>query len=242
MCSSDLKQVCARGHSFDIARSGYLNLLQPQDRKSRTPGDSREALQARRRLHDRGVTAPLLEAIAELVNLTGATALDAGCGDGFYLGTLARRFGWVAHGIDISSQAVDMAAKRYPEYTWIAANADRALPYSDGSFSLVLSITGRHNPAEFRRVLRPDGHLLVAIPSELDLVELRGQGRSRVDRAVREFSTHFTVVRQSQATTTMELDAQGVADTRLSMYCPGESQTAMSLTFSLDLLLLRPTG
>ena len=127
------KQVCARGHSFDIARSGYLNLLQPQDRKSRTPGDSREALQARRRLHDRGVTAPLLEAIAELVNLTGATALDAGCGDGFYLGTLARRFGWVAHGIDISSHAVDMAAKRYPEYTWIAANADRALPYSDGS-------------------------------------------------------------------------------------------------------------
>ena len=162
------KQVCARGHSFDIARSGYLNLLQPQDRKSRTPGDSREALQARRRLHDRGVTAPLLEAIAELVNLTGATALDAGCGDGFYLGTLARRFGWVAHGIDISSHAVDMAAKRYPEYTWIAANADRALPYSDGSFSLVLSITGRHNPAEFRRVLRPDGHLLVAIPSELE--------------------------------------------------------------------------
>src|SRR5450755_3800076 len=36
--------VCERGHSFDVARSGYLNLLQPQDRRSANPGDSKEAV------------------------------------------------------------------------------------------------------------------------------------------------------------------------------------------------------
>ena len=58
---------CARGHSFDVARSGYINLLQPQERRSKQPGDTTAALAARRRLHDRGVTGPLLDAIAEIV-------------------------------------------------------------------------------------------------------------------------------------------------------------------------------
>src|SRR5205823_563284 len=35
----DRRYVCARGHSFDLAKSGYLNLLQAQDRRSASPGD-----------------------------------------------------------------------------------------------------------------------------------------------------------------------------------------------------------
>jgi 23S rRNA (guanine745-N1)-methyltransferase len=82
--------LCPRGHSFDIARSGYINLLQPQERRSKKPGDTVTAVAARRRLHDRGVTAPLLHAIAETVAASpGDSVLDAGCGDGFYLGSLA---------------------------------------------------------------------------------------------------------------------------------------------------------
>src|ERR1700694_3913561 len=81
--------VCPRGHSFDIARSGYINLLQPQERRSKQPGDAAESVAPRRRLHDRGVTAPLLEAIGSLADLKGDdVVLDAGCGDGYYLGSL----------------------------------------------------------------------------------------------------------------------------------------------------------
>src|SRR3977135_2710324 len=83
--------VCPRGHSFDIARSGYVNLLQPQDRRSKRPGDSAAATAARRRLHDRGITGPLLDVISALANVSeDDPVLDAGCGDGFYLGSLAR--------------------------------------------------------------------------------------------------------------------------------------------------------
>ena len=57
----DRRVFCPRAHSFDVARSGYLNLLQPQDRRSKQPGDTTEAVAARRRLHDLGVTAPLLD-------------------------------------------------------------------------------------------------------------------------------------------------------------------------------------
>src|SRR5438105_4413265 len=91
--------LCPRGHSFDIARSGYINLLQPQERRSKNPGDTVAAVRARRRLHDRGVTEPLLNAIAEMAASSSSDiVLDAGCGDGFYLGSLARMTGFDAHG------------------------------------------------------------------------------------------------------------------------------------------------
>src|SRR5579863_6634848 len=117
---------CARGHSFDIARSGYINLLQPQDRRSKQPGDTEAAVQGRRRLHDLGVTAPFLHAISEILEPHAEdTVLDAGCGEGFYLGELARQTGCDAHGIDISIPALHAAARRYPGSEWIVANADR---------------------------------------------------------------------------------------------------------------------
>src|SRR5580698_2317498 len=82
--------VCPLGHSFDVARTGYINLLQPQDRKSKQPGDTIAAVTARRRLHDRGVSAPLLCSVAESIAASPSdVVLDAGCGDGFYLGSLA---------------------------------------------------------------------------------------------------------------------------------------------------------
>src|SRR5438128_10784363 len=78
--------MCPRGHSFDVARSGYINLLQPQERRSKQPGDTVAAITARRRLHDCGVTEPLLRAIGEMMAARpDDIVLDAGCGDGFYV-------------------------------------------------------------------------------------------------------------------------------------------------------------
>lgn len=235
--------LCARGHSFDIARSGYINLLQPQERRSKHPGDTPAALQARRRLHDLGATGPLLHAIAELLTPSPSdVVLDAGCGEGFYLGTLASQTGFSAHGIDISVPAIDAAARRYPGCEWIVANADRFVPYAGLSFSIVLSITARRNASEFRRVLRDDGRLLVALPAPDDLIELRGAGRDRVDRTVETFAPDFTLVERRRATTTAGLDAAAVHDVLLLIYRPMRSQPAeaMRVTFSLDLLLFRP--
>jgi len=234
--------VCPRGHSFDVARSGYINLLQPQDRRSKHPGDSAAAVRARRRLHDQGVTQPLLAGIAGLAGLgSGDVVLDAGCGDGFYLGRLAQETGFDAHGVDISTPAIDAAARRYPDCEWIAANADRFMPFADRSFSMVLSITARMNAGEFRRVLRDDGRLLVAIPAPNDLIELRGLGRDRAAGTLETFAQEFTLADQRRVTTAADLDATSVRDLLLSIYRPMRSKPAgaMRVTFSLDLLLFR---
>jgi len=235
--------LCARGHSFDVARSGYINLLQPQERRSKQPGDTPAALRARRRLHDLGTTGPLLHPIAEIIAPSpGDIVLDAGCGEGFYLATLARQTGFSAHGVDISVPAIDAAARRYPECEWIVANADRFVPYADRSFSIVLSITARMNASEFRRVLRDDGRLLVALPAPDDLIELRGAGRDRVDRTVETFAPNFQLADCRRVSTTADLDAAAVHDVLLLIYRPMRSKPAeaMRVTFSLDLLLFRP--
>jgi len=244
LAREERRLVCSRGHSFDIARSGYINLLQPQDRRSKRPGDTPSAVAARRRLHDRGVTEPILRAIGEILKTSPAdTILDAGCGDGFYLGSLARQNGFTAHGIDISITAVDAAARRYPELEWIVANADRFVPYADRCFSKVLSITGRMNASEFRRVLRDDGQLLVAIAAPDDLAELRhetgGPGRDRVARTIETFADGFKLAARHRITTAAELDAAAVEDVLLAIYRPLRSQPtkAMRVTFSLDVLL-----
>jgi 23S rRNA (guanine745-N1)-methyltransferase len=236
---------CPRAHSFDVARSGYINLLQPQERRSKQPGDTAAAIAGRRRLHDSGVTEPLLHAIAEIMVASPSDiVLDAGCGEGFYLGTLARQTGFDAHGVDISIPGVDAAARRYPGCEWIVANADRFVPYADRSFSIVLSITGRMNAGEFRRVLRDNGRLLVVLPAREDLVELRGAGRDRVARTVETFAHGFTLVHRCRVATAADLDPAAVQDVLLSIYRPMRSQPAeaMRLTFSLDLLLFRQTA
>ena len=239
LAREERRVVCPRGHSFDVARSGYINLLQPQDRRSKQPGDTADAVAARRRLHDRGVTKPLRDAIVSMAKASaGDAVLDAGCGDGFYLGSLIGD----RHGVDISLPAIEAAAKRYPDCEWIVANADRFVPYSDAAFTRVLSITARMNSSEFRRVLRDDGRLLIAIPAPDDLVELRGVGRDRIDRTIETFAKEFALLEQRRASTAADLDRDAVHDVLLSIYRPREIERVepIRVTFSLDLLLFTP--
>jgi 23S rRNA (guanine745-N1)-methyltransferase len=228
--------VCPRGHSFDVSRTGYLNLLQPQDRRSKHPGDTKEVIAARRRLHEKGVTAPI-----NVISDSSDIVLDAGCGDGFYLATQPAH---ERHGIDISVPAIEAASRTHRDCQWIVANADRFIPYADRSFSLILSITARMNPPEFRRVLRDNGRLLVAIPAPDDLIELRGKGRDRTARTITTFAGHFTLTSQTRSTTTADLDAEAIQDILVSIYRPltAHPPQPMSVTLSLDLLQFEPAA
>jgi 23S rRNA (guanine745-N1)-methyltransferase len=189
--------VCAAGHSFDRARSGYVNLLQPQDSRARTPGDALAVVAARRRLLDAGAGAALLEALARTVaDLRlphGARAVDLGAGEGYFLGSLAARLGLDAAGVELSARAADLAARRYPGVLWLVANADRGIPVADGSAALILSVDARRNPAACARVLAAAGRLIVVVPAADDLAELREAalgGAGREDRAAAVAAEH----------------------------------------------------
>ena len=96
LCGDPLSQrdralSCPSRHSFDIAREGYVNLLPANRKRSRDPGDNREMIEARRRVHAADVYRPLAERLASLVSETAggdARVLDLGCGEGYYAAVL----------------------------------------------------------------------------------------------------------------------------------------------------------
>jgi 23S rRNA (guanine745-N1)-methyltransferase len=243
---------CANGHSYDRARSGYVNLLQPQDRRAAQPGDRKEAIAARRRLIEGGYAGALFEAlVAHASSLPPESrVLDAGCGEGSHLGRLADRLPLACAGVDIATGAIDLASRRYPGVLWIVANADRRLPFPDGTFDLIVSITARRNAPEFARVLRPGGRLFIAVPAPDDLAELRSavQGatdeRSRVESVVAELAG-FALVSRDEVRERRALDRAGLRDLLDATYRGvrrSEQQRAGSLerldvTFAWDVMV-----
>ena len=193
--------VCPDGHTYDVARAGYVNLLQPQDRRSPVAGDSSEAIDARARLLAAGVGRTILDGFvaraASLELADGAVVAELGAGTGDALGALAADRAVTGVGIDLSTAAASKAARRFPALTWVVANADRRLPLLDRSVSLALSLHARRNPEESSRVLCAHGHLLLAVPGADDLIELRravlGDGalRPRIDGAVADHAPRF---------------------------------------------------
>jgi len=107
---------------------------------------------------------------------------------------------------------------------WIAANADRRLPLLDGAYDLVLSIDGRRPRDEIARVLRPNGHLLVAIPAANDLIELRGavlaevHMTDQVAKAEAALAPHFQLLARRTVQQSRELDRVALAQLAAATY------------------------
>ncbi|MEO1527321.1 MAG: putative RNA methyltransferase [Planctomycetota bacterium] len=185
--------TCPAGHHFDRAKEGYWNLLQPQDRKSKHPGDTDEAVLARQRWLERGHMEGLVETLCPWIK-DRSPAIDLGCGEGSFGRAFFSDFPEAFCGIDLSKRAIKLASRAWRESTWVLCNADRTLPAADHSVGCVLSLFGRRPAEEIKRVLSADGVAVVAIPGEDDLIELRehvqqqGQRRSRWEGVVDEFS------------------------------------------------------
>jgi 23S rRNA (guanine745-N1)-methyltransferase len=251
--------VCRRGHVFDVARSGYVNLLQPQDRKSPQAGDSREAIEARASLIERGVGRATIDSVVAgartlIRHSTEAVVADLGSGSGETLALLADMLPVCGIGIDLSVYAADLAARRFPSIIWVVANADRRLPLLDASAQLLISVHARRNPPECRRVLASDGRLLVAIPAADDLIELREavQGeaieRDRVAALAAEHNRDFTIADRWRASERVELDRTGLTallrgtyrGVRFNASVRAQELERLTVTLASDIVLFEP--
>lgn len=165
---------CARGHSFDRAKEGYVSLLHGRQ-KGEGRGDSRDMILARDRVHRAGVFDPLVAALAALpVARAPREILELGCGEGFFLGHLARAHGIEASfGLDLSVDAVKLAARNLKSSLIVRADLLQPLPFADASLDLVTSIFAPRPLEEIRRVLRPGGHALFVHPEAGHWHELR---------------------------------------------------------------------
>lgn len=178
--------LCAAGHSFDRAKSGYVNLLLPGDKHSKAPGDNALMVAARRKFLEKGYYRPLALAAGTCLSERLAESppsgrplavLDSGCGEGYYTAQVRhalaeREISVRMFGVDISKIALDKAAKRDRETEFAVASAFH-LPFADASLDALAVIFAPFCPGEARRVLRPGGLLLRAVPGARHLWELK---------------------------------------------------------------------
>jgi len=186
LCQTVLSQQdhswrCSNGHSFDIAREGYVNLLPVQQKKSLQPGDNTEMMQARRAFLEAGYYQPLSDAANALLaeHCQASPVLDIGCGEGYYSARLSAALTAPVYGLDISKTAVRYAAKRYPHLDWCVASSYQ-LPFQTGKFAGLLRIYAPSNAAEMARVTQTGGWLLTVSPAPEHLLEFKQKAYQQV--------------------------------------------------------------
>jgi len=168
--------VCRKGHSFDLAREGYVNLLSGRSRRPAAGGDGPAQLRHRAAFLDAGHLDALLTTIGSQVERSSPERiLDAGSGTGHHLARIVARLpGTITGlGLDISKDAARLAARRWPTPAFAVADLWAEWPVHDAAVDLVVSIFAPKNFPEVARVLRPSGWLALAYPGPDHLIELR---------------------------------------------------------------------
>ncbi len=179
LCLDGKTARCEKGHSFDVSKEGYLNLL--MDSSARGHGDDKNMLLARRAFLEKGYYEPLrskLEETAMKLFPTNGTFLDAGCGEGYYTEGVLRRLyesGKNPHGFafDISKDAVRLCAKRLRDKGNFFVASTFHIPVAEESADLLFSLFAPYSENEFLRILKPGGYLVRAVPLEDHLFSLK---------------------------------------------------------------------
>ena len=227
-CGSSLRKTvrslnCLGGHSFDIARQGYVSLLQTQIPAA--AGDTAAMIRARSEFlglgHFAPVAAVLADAAATIAGTRATTpaarsigcVADLGAGTGYYLASvLARMPVHSGLALDISKPALRAAARAHPRIGAVRCDAWRPLPVADAAADLVLNVFAPRDGAELRRILRPSGRLLLVTPRPDHLSELIGPlGLLSVDerkheRLADKLGPHFDLVTKREIRREMALN------------------------------------
>jgi 23S rRNA (guanine745-N1)-methyltransferase len=174
--------VCKNSHSFDIARQGYVHLLMPNKMHSKIPGDTKQMVDSRRDFLNLGCYDIFADELCALVGkytecgagkIESPVILDAGCGEGYYTSRIKKAVE-NAHvsGFDISKFAVKAAAGSYKNIEFAVASIFD-IPVADGSCDCVVNVFAPIVEGEFLRVLKKGGVLIIAVPGERHLFEMK---------------------------------------------------------------------
>ncbi len=218
---------CANGHSFDISKEGYCNLLLVQQKASLNPGDNKEMVEARRRFLAAEFFEPIALKIEEYAQslaskMKSPCIVDAGCGEGYYLGRLQQALPHAElTGIDISKWAIKAAAKSHKRISWAVAS-NKQLPFAKDSVAMILCAFGFPFWESFQSALAKDGYLLLIDPAPEHLCELReliyekvkANDLSNIDGAL---TVGFSLVKEETLTFAITLEQNSAIQDLLAM-------------------------
>ncbi|WP_342371936.1 methyltransferase domain-containing protein [Propioniciclava soli] len=206
---------CPAGHSFDVARQGYVNLAGAAPPAN---ADTAPMVDARARVLASGAFDAVDAALAR--RLRGSrVVLDAGGGTGHHLARLLDAAP-DARGVnlDVSVPAARRAARAHARLASVVADTWGTLPLLSRRFDAVLCVFAPRNMAEFARVLGDGGLLVVVTPDPEHLASVRerhgllGIEPDKDDRLLRAASARFTPVARERVRVPLAASPALVAD------------------------------
>ena len=168
--------TCDDGHTFDVARQGYVSLLAGSG--GHGTADTAEMVAARDTFLKAGHYAGVAELVAELAAAAAARVpddtclVDLGAGTGYYLARALHDVDRPGIALDVSKHACRYAAKAHPGIGAVVADAWSGLPIRGRAASVLLNVFAPRNAREMRRVLHPAGRAVVVVPEPDHLKEL----------------------------------------------------------------------
>lgn len=169
---------CDNKHTYDIAKSKYINLLLNPDKATNNPGDSKESLIARKAFLNQGYYHLISDALNQCVDKYAPNhshILDLGCGEGYYtqrLKALAQG-SHTYYGLDISKEAINMATKYTKDIYWLVGNS-KNIPIQDHSLDIVAALFTVVNKDELARIIKPGGKIIhVTANNPNHLIEIK---------------------------------------------------------------------
>lgn len=171
---------CPAGHSYDIAKEGYVNLLPANRKHSKAPGDDAGMAQARHNFLSLGHYAPLMDRLAALCTELAPdnpVIVDSGCGEGYYTNGIFRALSDAGKfprmiGVDLSKPSLKRAAKRCRDGEFALASVYH-LPIGDACADVLVNCFSPLAISEFRRVIRPGGYYIYVVPAAKHLWQLK---------------------------------------------------------------------
>ena len=177
VCSERLKinetqksYICPNGHTFDIAKEGYVNLLR-KGKSGDLIGDDKESCRSRRDFLNEGYYSVLKDALCRIFENKEGSLIDICCGEGYYTSAIGQNGKLEVYGFDISKEMVRLASKR-GNASYFVANMT-SIPFPDLSFDYAVHLFAPFCEKEFARILKKEGRLYSVIPGARHLFGLK---------------------------------------------------------------------
>ena len=227
--------VCPQGHTFDVARCGYVNLLPPGKEKNSRTGDEKSMIRARADFLSCGHYDKISSSLASLAarHADIVTVCDMGSGEGHHTVNIVRTLHGITGGhvigigADASKYGAECASKRSKSLGLMASYGIGAdfcgeaeayfvpanifsLPIKSASVDCAVSMFAPIPWDEVRRILREGGILAVVSSGREHLIEMRKIIYDDVRDAdfTPECADGFSLLDQSSLTYTAHLSSE----------------------------------
>lgn len=264
ICNNSLKVVhsqsliCNNKHTFDIARQGYVNVV---SNPSKSTYSKQLFISRQKIIMNSPLYTSLHTKISEIIHAhidsskSKLNIVDIGCGEGSHLHKILENNEHEVNavGLDISKEAIIMAARNYKGNMWLVSDLANS-PLTDHSFHVILNIFSPANYVEFKRMLHGNGIVIKVLPRNGYLRELResihkSPNNYNNNHTISLFQKHFTLLNNFQLHYTVELQQDYLWHlakmTPLSWNATSSSikaftnQKSANITIDLDILIGR---